>query len=256
MLDVTPISLGMEEEINLTLGKPHSVNHQKRRKPLEKLRFFFNCNRGNIQYIYSMYFSCNLLIMNKMACIVLIVCFALGCAGQHHKMQKEDKEIISFLVDQLSYPNLPPPSLNSKDTLVSNAIIDSLSKSKLRIGIYPVMFNGMDSIGKNQLPNSYKNLVVTQPPEYRMITEINDVKSQKGHHIKLVDKTKIKDGSGYNSIDVLYRFSTIWYGKDKATAVVEVGTSRSRLDGNSTILCLEKQNGKWSVKEAIPTTIW
>ncbi|WP_343486385.1 hypothetical protein [Allomuricauda sp. d1] len=190
----------------------------------------------------------------KLVCIFLVI-FSLPIRCHLQELAKEDKQIISLIVDKLSFPLAPPPPLKSTNTDTAEVEIDSLLNTKMVIAIYPFMRSTFDESGKNKLPEAFKKIIDMSLPT-KPIKSLDGILSTKGHTIILADTVELKSRDYFEKFNLLYDFSRIWYNKNRTKAVVEVGLSRSKLNGFSTIFCFDKYNDEWSVTESIATTTW
>ncbi|WP_282159628.1 hypothetical protein [Ulvibacterium marinum] len=186
--------------------------------------------------------------------ILTSLLFISGCK-QTAKIHDPDKELISWIVDEIAFPLPPPPPIESKDAIILKRIVDSLLSIKLIVAVYPVMDATIENSELKNIPNGFQELIDTIP-DTKYITTTEGIKSQKGHTIVLPDTTKMKDSYDFNDFDLLFNFSKIWYNRGGTRAIFEVGVSRSGLAGGAAIFCLEKVKGKWQVVELVPTTIW
>ncbi|WP_422081872.1 hypothetical protein [Ulvibacterium sp.] len=85
-----------------------------------------------------------------------------GCK-QTAKIHDPDKELISWIVDEIAFPLPPPPPIESKDTIIPKRIVDSLLSVKLIVAIYPVMDATMEKSGLKDIPNGFQELIDTIP---------------------------------------------------------------------------------------------
>ncbi len=134
--------------------------------------------------------------------------------------------------------------------------VDSLLKIKMTIAIYPIMEGGVDRFGLKKIPGEFKRLVDATGCCNIEIKSVEGILSSKNHSIILADTVELKKAYDFENFDLLYWFSEIWYNRKKTKAVFEVGISRSRLNGYSTIRCFEKKEGGWTMVKSVPTTMW
>jgi len=155
-------------------------------------------------------------------------------------------EVISFMIDKKAFP-LPPPPLNG----TSSKVKDSLLNLKLKVALFPIM----EDVEVEKIPEEYRYILKNQDGDFEKLRQEN-VYSKKGHQIIMADTIELKKSKDFNSFDLLFHFSKLYYSKDKQKVFFELGVSRSRLAGQSTFYVLKKQNDKWGVEYSKPLSIW
>lgn len=193
-------------------------------------------------------------IQSSVSKVKLIFICLLFFQCEQSELKKNDKQIIVFVIDKLSKP-LPPPPNNVTDTIIQDRVIDSLNKMQMQIVLNPVMESSITDIEDNELSVDYMNLIDLTSSKV-LIKDLDGIKSNKGHIINIADTLKMKESYDFDTLDIYYSFSKIWYNSDNSKAILEVGISRSRVSGYSTILCLKKLKNKWYIEHRIPTSIW
>ncbi len=191
----------------------------------------------------------------KIFCLSLIFSITtVQCQSQ--ELSSDDKKIITLMVDKLSSPLPPPPSsFESNDTIISKKIVDSLLKIKMTIAIHPIMENSLNPAGLEKIPIEFRQLIKSNL-SHKNINSIEGIYSLKKHSLILADTLELKKSYDFENFDMLYWFTRIWYNREKDRAVFGLGLSRSRLNGYSTIFCLEKKGDIWVVEESVLTSIW
>ncbi|MBD1259901.1 hypothetical protein HZY62_04825 [Maribacter polysiphoniae] len=180
--------------------------------------------------------------------------FISSCA-QSNEITKEDNFIISKIIDDFTFPVAPPPPMGSNDTIIPKKIIDSLLKIKMIVGVYPQMESSLFEERRDKVPKRFNDIIDTSL-QGKNINNVDNIRSKKGHILKLADTVNLKKSKDYDQFDLLYSFSRVWYNRDETMAILEFGVSRSKLYGSAQILCLEKIDGNWSIVKSIPTTSW
>ncbi len=158
-------------------------------------------------------------------------------------------------MDDIAFPLPPPPPIGSKDTIIPDKLVDSLSRIKLKVAIYPVMDTAMDDL-KTGLPEEYDQILQQDTLKTKYFHDLKGISSKKGHSLMLGDTVKLRKPMAYDDFDLLFYFSRIRCNVDYSKAVFSLGVSRGRLWGYGSIYCLKKDKGLWAYDTIIPTTIW
>lgn len=190
----------------------------------------------------------------KKKLIFVFCCILLGC-GPNGNQKLPDERIMSAMVDKYAFPLPPPPPINREESALSKEIIDSLLSLKLKVAIYPVMEGIINESELNKIPKGYQKLLDPGLTALQ-IDDINEITSKKNHVIVLADTVELKKSKDFKNYDLLFRFSRIWYNKEKTMAVFELGVSRSRLAGSAYIFCMKREKDNWTVTYTVPTTEW
>ncbi|AKA36537.1 hypothetical protein [Flagellimonas lutaonensis] len=189
--------------------------------------------------------------------LLLIPIVINGCQAQiENHLKKDEKEIVVKIIDKLSYVQPPPPP-NTNDAIygISDTMVDSIGRMKLKVAIYPIMGNEMEKSSIDKIPNEYQDLLKPEM-EILHLENVKGLESKKGHTIMLADTQQLKKSMEFKNFDLLYNFSRIRFDENYTKAIFEVGVSRSRLAGNASIFCLKKVEGNWNIEHVIPTSEW
>lgn len=167
---------------------------------------------------------------------------------------RENLEIISFMINTLAFPLIPPPSENDFSMEFNKKLIDSLNKTKLKIGLYPILSSSHKDFESLGIPKEYNYLTKKDLPKYQI--SVSNIKSKKGHHISLVDTHLLRKSIDFDDINLLFHFSNIYFNETKDRALFELGISTSRLAGSSAIYGLKRENERWTIDFIKNTEIW
>ena len=190
--------------------------------------------------------------------LILAISFVhSSCQGQQSNLNNEDYSLFSQIINMYTIPPPPPPLSSVGKTETPKTIIDSLSKVKLKFGVYSLV---KDDIAKNKSEEKLytkcsKSLVLSIKSNDFFI-DLNKIISIKGHKIVLVDNSRVINRKLFSNIDVLVRFSKPIYNDDDTRAFLEVSFSKGTLDGFLLGLCLKKENKKWVVVDSHETSMW
>ena len=194
--------------------------------------------------------------MRTIICNLVILFGISSCKTQTNIfISKNDKEIISTIIDKSSYPLPLPPPVGSDIMEIPTKIVDSLLQVRMVVAIHPLMESKLDISFKKSIPNEFaENIDLTL--QTKRIKNIDGLYSHKKHTILLADTLALKKSKDFSEFDLLFELSRIWYNENQTKAVFEVGISRGKLYGSATIFCLEKVDNQWSIVKIIPTTEW
>lgn len=184
--------------------------------------------------------------------ILFIVLLIISCRNKTYNSNVN--EIISFIVDKYAFPLIPPPPINDTNIEINKRVIDSLSKVKLVVALYPTLNDFTDNQIKN-IPDRYLNIIKMENTSDKRI-KLNELFSRKGHKIILADTIQIKTSKDFQDFDLLFWFSKFYFSEDNNTVLFELGISRSRLAGSSSIYVLKKEANQWHVDYSKPLSEW
>lgn len=191
----------------------------------------------------------------SLLCPFILSVLLLACKTQSKDVDRNDRMIISTIIDQFSMPLPPYLKPETTDTVIVKKTVDSLNRIQMYIALYPIMENTMDSGVIKKLPKEVGTLL-NKSLSSKLLESTKGIISRKGHRIQLADTVGLKKSYDFTSFDLLFNFSRIFYDDQEKTAIVEVGISRSRRNGYSTLCFLEKINEEWIITQSISTTIW
>ena len=177
---------------------------------------------------------------------LIIYLLNYGCISDSPVLGKNEREIISFMIDKVAYPMPNPPDIDHNDTIISQDLVDSLLKSKIKVAIFPSMPSLINIPEMMEIPEEYLELIDLEKSDV-FINEIEGISSLKGHEISLADTVELQKSKEFKNHDLVVNFSRIYIDEDGARAIFELGVSRSRLAGTSTIYCLKKEKNEWKI---------
>jgi|TARA_B110000967_G_scaffold206172_1_gene252270 hypothetical protein len=185
--------------------------------------------------------------------ILFTILITTGCYNDTNS--KEFKEVISFMIDKQAIPIPPPPAIDDlTTTTVSKKIIDSLDKIKLKVAIYPTIDTFSEEEFK-KIPEEYLDKFQIHGNSQKRLT-LNGISSRKGHKIVLADTIKLKKHMDFKDYDFLFWFSDFYFSDDNKKVLFNLGLSRSRLAGNSTLYILKKENNQWEIEYSRYISEW
>lgn len=185
--------------------------------------------------------------------ILFLVLLITGCTSRTGS--SDVNEIISFMIDKKALPLPPPPPIDDLTTTsVSQKVIDSLDKIKLKVALYPKL-DGLLEKEVKTIPEKYLGIFEIQNNTRKKIN-LNELSSEKGHQIILADTIELKKSKDFKNFDLLFWFSNFYFSKNKQKVLFSLGVSRSRLAGSSAIYVLNKEDGKWTVEYYKEHEIW
>lgn len=186
--------------------------------------------------------------------ITYLLTIILCCCTPKKDEGYEKSEIISFMIDKLAFPLIPPPPENDFSMEFNKKLIDSLNKTKLKIGLYPILSSSLKDFESLGIPKEYNYL--TKKDLQKGLISVSNIKSKKGHQIILVDTLQLRKTVDFDDIDLLFHFSNIYFNETKDRALFELGISTSRLAGSSAVYGLKKENGQWVIGYVKEIEIW
>ncbi|MEC3906015.1 hypothetical protein VOI54_03240 [Tamlana sp. 2201CG12-4] len=161
--------------------------------------------------------------------------------------------VISFMIDKKALP-LPPAHINDSATVIDKKTIDSLLKIKLKVALYPTT----DIFSEKELkkiPEEYFDKFSMNDNTFKKIT-LNGISSKKGHKVVLADATELKKSKDFKNFDLLFWFSDFYFSKDNQKVLFNLGVSRSRLAGSSSLYILKKENSQWKIEYSRSISEW
>ncbi|MFY0715212.1 hypothetical protein J1D01_16230 [Seonamhaeicola sp. NFXS20] len=186
---------------------------------------------------------------------LIILFFVLLITSCNHKTDCSDiNEVISFMIDKKAFPLPPPPPINDSTIIISKKIADSLLKIKLKVALYPTtdFFSEKELI---KIPEEYLDKFKILDNSPKKIT-LNGISSKKGHKIVIADTIELKKFKDFKDFDLLFWFSNFHFSKNNKKVLFNLGVSRSRLAGSSTLYILKKENNEWSIEYSKPISEW
>lgn len=184
--------------------------------------------------------------MKKTSILVILVCL-INCKAQD-SLQSDKEKIIATMIDKNAYPLIPPPPLEESNVLISKNIKDSLDKVQLKIAIYPKL-RPLNRENYEDLPSFFDKYLdlITKKDTVAQKVKLKSINSKKGHLLILVDTIALRQMPAFEDFDLLFWFSKIHFNPEKDKAVFNLGISRDKLAGYSTLYALKKEEGEWKV---------
>ena len=186
---------------------------------------------------------------------VVLSIFPVAQAQEQDTLDDADYALFSHLIDRMAFPIPPPPPIGSTDTIPSQELIDSLSKVKLKVGIYPVVKNVHYSNGSKERIAECSDEMVNPTKKVAFKLDLGKLKSKRGHQIKLLDTTMDRNLI-YVEHDLIIHFSRPIYNGDHSRAYLEISEGRGRLNGYLAAVCLQNEEEFWKVINAVELSIW
>ncbi|KAA1243381.1 hypothetical protein [Aquimarina sp. RZ0] len=174
-----------------------------------------------------------------------------------NEFSNDQYEIISLLLESLSAgppPPPPAPGVYSKDTLVFNKYSDSINRLDVSIVVLDHFIKSeeipvqqkvtfekkfqklIETLEKNEIDNSKINFDSIMVSDNRKI-----MKTDKAYRGVLED----------NNASHYIAFSNVILNKDKDNAVIYFINNRGALSGTTSLVLLDKKNGKWKIYKRI-----
>ena len=189
----------------------------------------------------------------KKAIILIIILSIVSCKNTNNNAI--NNEVIAFMIDKKALPLPPPPPINDNSTtVISEKILDSLFKIKLKVAVYPTLDN-LSEKEMEVIPKKYAPEFDLHNNSQNKIT-LNGLSSQKEHIITVADTIEMKLSKDFQSFDLLFWFSNFYYSKDNQKVLFSLGVSRSRLAGSSALYVLKKEKNTWVVEYYKNLEIW
>ncbi|WP_420574188.1 hypothetical protein [Kordia sp.] len=188
------------------------------------------------------------LIVTKISMLFLIVTCLYSCKEIENEQSDQSlytNEIIISLVDKFTKPIPIPPSNISTRTEKDNI---SSKDEFLLVGINSKMkpINITYTDRTNEVLQSIDNTIkIDNTKEYTIDIDLSNLKRK--DHYKTIRYIKDREKNIFETIDILYNFSTINFNHNYTKALLVIGMSRGKLNGFTDLLVLEKINGKWKI---------
>ena len=187
--------------------------------------------------------------------IIFFVLLIFSCKNRANEENVND--IISLMIDKRAFPLPPPPAINDTITTVINKRVrDSLLQVKLKVALYPTLYDFSSDEIKAIIPKQYKGIIEMKGINSKKIKLDKLLFTEKGHEIMLADTTQIKKSRDFENFDLLFWFSNFYYSKDKEKVFFGLGISRSKLDSNGVLYILKKENSKWQIEYSEVSDLW
>ena len=185
---------------------------------------------------------------------LLILSFLLllfSCTKENSLKERNIYQIVSLLVDDFGRPFIPPPPPNEINTY-TDIQLDSIFNQKQKISIYPVFqkVNNKFSHKKaydvefNKLMDSLKDVYFDKK------VDISKIKINRPFNLSIIDTIKVRQDRRYleENFDKLLSFYNISFNEKQTKAVTIIGVGMGTLNGYTSLVFLEKINGKWKIK--------
>lgn len=185
----------------------------------------------------------------------LLTHFPMALDQTQDTLTEGDYALLSHLIDRMAFPIPPPPPIGSTDTVPSQELVDSLSKVKLVVGIYPVVKNVPSSKKSKDYIKKCSDEMMNPTKKVAFTLDLERLKSRRGHQIKLLDTTMDRNLI-YAQHDLIIHFSRPIYNGDHSRAFLEISEGRGRLNGYSVAVCLQKEKEFWKVVNSVELSIW
>ncbi len=179
----------------------------------------------------------------------MITCYS--CESEGYKIEKNTYDILSLLVDKFGEPMIPPRELYNLEPF-SKKQKDSILNQKVKIVIYPILkksskrFSSKEnlSVEFNELLSDIKRI------NKKTIVDLSKFKIKRPYQLSILDTNKLKRDVRYvrKNFDKLLNLYVISFNEDYSKAVTISGVSNGYLNGYSSLVFLEKIDGKWEIK--------
>ncbi len=183
--------------------------------------------------------------------ILLFSMFFISCAKKEIKKEHETYKIISLLIDEFGKAPPPPPPPGELYSL-SEKQKDSIYNQAQKIVIYPTFYVRKDKLTYNKnYGEEFKNLTDNlRGLKANELFNLSKVHIKRPFELSILDTLKKKKDRRYieKNFDKLLIFSNISFNDTYTKAVAIVGVNMGPLNGYSSLVFLEKKNGKWNIK--------
>lgn len=189
----------------------------------------------------------------KKAIILIIILSIVSCNNPNNNIT--NNEIVAFMIDKKARSLPPPPPINdTTTTVISEKILDSLFKIKLKVAVHPTL-NNLSEKEMKIISKKYSTEFDLLNNSQNRIT-LNGLSSQKGHKITVADTIEMKKYKDFQGFDLLFWFSNFYYSKDNQKVLFSLGVSRSRLAGSSALYVLTKEKKTWVIEYYKNLEVW
>lgn len=183
--------------------------------------------------------------------ILFLSIFLFSCTSKVTKKENETYKIISLLIDEFGKASPPPPPPGELYSL-SEKQKDSINNQDQNIVLYPTFYVRRDEIKYNKnYGNEFKDLTNNlRDLESNELLNLSKIRIKRPYQLSILDTLKKKKDRRYieKNFDKLLIFSNISFNESHTKAVVTVGVNMGPLNGYSSLVFLEKQNGEWRIK--------
>ncbi|WP_128755312.1 hypothetical protein [Aquimarina sediminis] len=161
-------------------------------------------------------------------------------------------------------PPPPPPGVYTKDTIAFNRYVDSIYKLDVKIGVINELSDYTDNSYKRDIEDSLYQELIDQYHSSKTSTcciEIGKINVKRNRELKVftVDSARIHIKSVENIINpkvkCIVNFSDVTLNEGNDKAIIYMGRYSHPLNGSTSLILLEKLDGKWKIYKRITLSI-
>ncbi len=192
--------------------------------------------------------------MKKPLRLFLVFTIFLSCKPDSR--EKNTYEIISLITQEYGLPLPPvPPPPPAKLPSLKEMGWDSIKRLEQNIAVYPVLKNISNQFSKypEEEDIEFKILLEKINKSKKALTlDLSKFNVKKQFQLSIVDTFLLKKDKYHieKNYDKLLIFHNISFNSEFNKAVTIIGVSIAPLNGYSSLVFLEKKNGKWIIKNS------
>ena len=195
--------------------------------------------------------------MKKLFVIIWIFSF-YSCNEDQKTKEKNTYQILSLLINEYGKPTIPPREIYNLKPFTDKQI-DSIVNIEQNLVIYPLLEKSSYKFSKqenlddefNRLLDGIKGKGNSSPIDLSKITIV------KPYELSILDTLKLKEDIRYvaKNFDKIINLHVVSFNQEYNKAATIIGVGSGYLNGYSSLVFLERKNGKWIIKESKTLTI-
>ncbi len=185
----------------------------------------------------------------------------ISCFNSKKETNKDIYEILSLLLERLPAgppPAPPQPGDYKKDTLAFNKYLDSINRLDVSIIVLDHFIDNQEKFThlEGKVEKDYQLLIEKLENYQENNIKINFDFIEVSKNRLIIPKSEVyKDILKDNNASYYIAFSNVVFNKNQDKAVIYIINDRGPLSGTTSLVLLNKKEGKWEVYKNIGLTI-
>ncbi len=193
-----------------------------------------------------------------LVCLVLLL--VISCSNSKNDINKDKYEIIALLIERLPAgpPPPPPPGVYLKDTIAFKRYADSVNRLDVSIVLLDHFIDSEKTSTqlKRKVEKDFHLLIERLENVETDNSKINFDSIIVSKNRKIIPTNGVyRDLLKDNNASHYIAFSNIIFSKNRDKAVIYIINTRGPLSGSTSLVLLQKSDGKWKVYKNIGLTI-